>query len=256
MPEDLPSALAVRPWDDCGTIIKVGQVYTVVSESNSEWSYVLGADSETIGWVPSYCFKDDFLHEYKIVKEQLFDDSMPDFLSLKTTDIFKQIYKTTSNDKIDLRYGFVKGTKECGWVDASHLDNSIDHISTDTNEESLTTPALEKPHVESIEQFVERFSLNNGVRYYLTTYLDYSSRKRYTNAVDKTCMLICDFSWYNHLDTSAYNLLFDIPYSIALKVMDHGFFVAAKNNSAVVTSRIRMYTREWDEEKWTISTFQ
>ena len=49
-------------------------------------------------------------------------------------DTFKQIYKTTSQDD-DLRYGFIKGTKKCGWVDALYLEKSNDETSTDEAED-------------------------------------------------------------------------------------------------------------------------
>ena len=259
MPDALPSAVAVRSWDEGGKIIEIGEVYAIVSESNSEWTYVLDAESEPIGWVPSYCFDDKSLEERLVTKDKHFDESAPEFLALKANDTFKQIYRTTSQGD-DLRYGFVKGTKKCGWVDALYLEKSNDETSTDEandfDHQSVDTIHPSCLNIESIERFLDRFSLQNGVRYYLTKYLDHLNLKRYINAVDKICMLICDFSWYNHLDNCAYNLLFDVDPSISLKVMDHGFFIAAKNNSAVVTSRIRMFKREAEEFEWKTTNFQ
>ena len=102
---------------------------------------------------------------------------------------------------------------------------------------------------ETISEFMSRYSIDNGIRFYLTKYIDFSMRARYSYANDKMIMLIHDFAWYNYLDDAALNFLINIPYSVSSKVMDHGFFIAANRNSAVVTSRIRLYLRKLNEEE-------
>ena len=94
MPEELPFALAVRPWDEGG--IEVGETYSIVSKSNSEWMYVINKNDRIVGWVPSYCFDDTFCECHTVTKKC--NPSTHDFIFLEENDIFSiRVYYVTYN---------------------------------------------------------------------------------------------------------------------------------------------------------------
>jgi len=251
-------------------VIQLGEIYEVIYEANSEWSYVLDRDCNEIGWIPSYCFDDTWCKEIVVIKSHT--PTLPGFISVKQSDTFKQIY-----DGDDVRYGFLTGSLMCGWVDISCLnvcqEVKVPEITCDSSSKlekdshvckANTTPGFLKINFknkgfETIHDFLEHYSFSegsHGVREYLTKYVNYKTRKRYSHRNDKMSMLLHDFSWYNYLDHASHLFLLNVPYSVSAKVMDHGFFINARCNSAVVTSRIRLYTKDLCKESQSVLQFQ
>jgi hypothetical protein len=202
----------LRAWTsekDDAKAMKLGDVH-FIKKTNKDWVYV--EDS----WVPAECFDAEGFEEHNIVEP--YHSQIDGYAKVDVGEKFIEIQR----DGCYL-YGACEKSLEVGWIPTYCINDWF--------------MVRNRKRPDNKVLFAE-FIAEHGIKNALLRFLDDCTQKCFADGDGLMKFLLHEFVNMNKLDADAENRIRFVTRKCAIKVMDHGFVVRAKNPSTLFFSNL------------------